>query len=83
VEAVFIIAERNAEGIFEASHAWFNSGAESSVARQSFVDVIDVTGSGFPHVVTNISYYESNDYHVYRKTAGKWAEIYKSQIDGC
>jgi hypothetical protein len=83
VEAVFIIAERNAKGAFAAGYSWFHSGSEASVEKQKFVDVIDVTGSGFPDVVTDIGYYESNDYHVYRKTAGKWGEIYKSQAVGC
>lgn len=36
----------------------------------------------FPDVVTDTSYFEPNDYHVYRKTAGKWGEIYRSQIVG-
>ena len=83
VEAVFIIAERNATGAFAAGYSWFHSGSEASVEKQSFFDVIDVTGSGFPDVVTDISYYESNRYHVYRKTGGKWGEIYKSQALGC
>jgi len=82
-EAVFIIAERNAKGEFATGYSWFHSGSEASAEKQSFIDVIDVTGSGFPDVVTDITYYESNDYHVYRKTAGKWGEIYKSQIVGC
>jgi hypothetical protein len=83
VEAVFIIAERNAKEEFATGYSWFHSGSEASVEKQGFLDVIDVTGSGFPDVVTDISYYESNDYHFYRKTAGKWQEIYKSQVVGC
>ena len=83
VEAVFIIAERNTKGAFAAGYSWFHSGSEASVEKQSFVDVIDVAGTGFPDVVTDIGYYESDDYHVYRKTAGKWGEIYKSKAVGC
>lgn len=62
---------------------WEAVAPNSLVEKQCFVDVIDVTGFSCPDVVTYISYDESNDYHVYRKTAGKWGEIYKCQIVGC
>jgi len=82
-EAVFLIAERNAKGAYEATYSWFHSGAESATQKQDLVDIVDIAGTGFPDVVTEIDYYESTDYHVYRKAGGKWGEIYRSPASGC
>lgn len=82
-EAVFLIAEPNANGAYETTYSWFHSGAESQTQKQTLVDIVDIAGTGFPDVVTEVDYYESTDYHVYRKADGKWVEIYRSPASGC
>jgi hypothetical protein len=82
VEAVFILAERNGKGVFEARHAWFHSGAQASIERQSFVDVIDVKGPASP-MLLQTSATTSRMTTPCSETAGKWVEIYKSQTMGC
>ncbi len=82
-DAVFLIAEMNGDRIYGTTYAWFASGSEESIQVQNLVDVLDIDGTGFPYVVTEINGYESTEYHVYRKSQGKWWDFFKQSAGGC
>lgn len=79
---LFIIFEQRA-GKLAATHIWFNSGAEDSYASRRLVDVLDLDGDGTAEVFVEGTYYESNDYFIYKRRRGRWTEVYKGGGGGC
>jgi hypothetical protein len=83
IHAVFLIAEATVTGKYGTTYAWFNSGTESAIQTQDLIDVLAIDGDRTPEIVTEFGYYESNDYHVYKKSDGKWVDIYSNLGSGC
>jgi hypothetical protein len=50
----------------------------SDVERAAIVSLATQVYAG-----NGTSYYESVEYHVYRKLQGKWQEIYNNSFGGC
>ena len=79
---LFIIFEQRG-GKLAAGLVWFNSGAEESYASRRLVDVLDVDGDGTAEVFAEGTYYESNDYFIYKKQRGRGTEVYHGGGGGC
>lgn len=62
---------------------WFNHGGEADYAERRFVDQLDIDGDGVAEVIAGGSYYESNDYIIYKKQAGTWRPVYQGGGGGC
>lgn len=69
------------------SHAtaweWFHRGFEGEYADRHFVDQLDLDGDGVGEVVAEGTYYESNDYVVYKRQQGRWRPVYQGGGGGC
>jgi hypothetical protein len=81
--AVFLIAERGSDGKYESTLTWFHSGSESDWETQDLVDILNVDGSGSPQIITQFGYYESVEYHVYKRERGQWQDVYQNSGAGC
>lgn len=81
--AAFLVAEKVGEASYGATLRWFHAGEEAEVETQDLVDILDVDGDGEPEIITQLGYYEAVEYHVYRKTKGKWVDFYKQFGAGC
>lgn len=81
--AAFLVAEKFGDASYGATFRWFHAGEEAQVETQDLVDILDVDGDGEPEVITQFGYYEAVEYHVYRKTKGKWVDSYKQFGAGC
>lgn len=81
--AVFLIAERDEKGIYRATYEWFHSGSENEFETQDLVDILDIDGSGSFEVITQFTYYEAVEYHVYKKDKSEWHDIYQNFGAGC
>ncbi len=46
-------------------------------------DAGDLDGDGVGEVVAEGTYYESNDYAVYKRELGRWRPVYKGGGGGC
>jgi len=79
---LFVIYEQRA-GKLASSLVWSNSGTEESYASRRLVDVLDVDGDGTAEIFAEGTYYESNDYFIYKKQRGRWTEVYKGGGGGC
>lgn len=81
--AAFLVAEKVGEASYGATLRWFHADEEAEVETQDLVDILDIDGDGEPEIVTQFGYYEAVEYHVYRKTNGKWVDFYKQFGAGC
>jgi hypothetical protein len=79
---LFLIMEP-AEGGFKAGWEWFHKGNEDAYEDRHFVDQIDFDGDGVGEVIAEGTYYESNDYVIYRRQQGRWRPVYKGGGGGC
>ena len=80
---LFIIFEQTPAGKYRAAWNWYQKGSEESYEDRSLVDVIDLDGDGVAEVIAEGSYYESNDYVIYKRQGGTWRPIYKGGGGGC
>ena len=62
---------------------WFHHGSEAEYAERKFVDQVDIDGDGVSEVIAGGSYYESNDYIIYKRQAGSWRPVYQGAGGGC
>jgi hypothetical protein len=62
---------------------WFHHGFEGEFADRHFVDQLDLDGDGVGEVVAEGTYYESNDYVVYKRQQGRWRPVYQGGGGGC
>jgi hypothetical protein len=81
--AAFLVAEKIGEASYRATLKWFHAGEEAEVETQDLVDILDIDGDGEAEIITQFGYYEAVEYHVYRKTNGKWVNFYKQFGAGC
>jgi hypothetical protein len=79
---LFLILEP-AGGGFKAAWEWFHKGNEDAYEDRQFVDQLDFDGDGVGEVVAAGSYYESNDYVIYKRQQGRWRPVYKGGGGGC
>lgn len=80
---LFVIFEPTAAGKYKAGLTWYKRGSEADFENRSLVDVIDLDGDGTAEVIVGGSYYESNDYVIYKRQAGTWRSIYQGGGGGC
>lgn len=80
---LFVIFEQSPAGKYRAAWNWFQKGSEESYEDRSLVDIVDLDGDGVAEVIAEGSYYESNDYVIYKRQAGTWRPIYKGGGGGC
>jgi hypothetical protein len=79
---LFLIMEPQGES-FKTAWEWFHHGFEGEYADRHFVDQVDLDGDGVGEVVVEGTYYESNDYAVYKREQGRWRPVYKGGGGGC
>ena len=82
---LFLIAEPQGQG-FRASHVWYHRtpvNDEAEAQQQLLVDHLDLDGDGVSEIITHIMYYESHDYHIYKKQGSQWRRIYMGGGGGC
>ncbi|HJQ34849.1 MAG TPA: hypothetical protein VJ866_22050 [Pyrinomonadaceae bacterium] len=79
---LFLIIEPEG-GTFKTAWEWFHHGFEGEYADRRYVDQIDLDGDGVGEVVVEGSYYESNDYIIYKKQQGRWRPVYQGGGGGC
>ena len=83
--ALFLVAEPQGNS-FRAAHVWYHRTPptdEASAQMQNFVDHLDLDGDGVAEIVTRILYYESWDYHIYKRQGSVWRRIYTGGGGGC
>ncbi|HEX8147826.1 MAG TPA: hypothetical protein VF591_11655 [Pyrinomonadaceae bacterium] len=79
---LFLIMEP-AEGGFKTAWEWFHKGYEEGYEDRHFVDQVDLDGDGVGEVIAEGTYYESNDYVIYKRQQGRWRPVYKGGGGGC
>ena len=79
---LFLIMEPAGDA-FKTAWEWFHKGSEDSYEDRHFVDQVDFDGDGVGEVVAMGSYYESNDYIIYKRQQGRWRPVYKGGGGGC
>lgn len=79
---LFLIMEPQGD-TFKTAWEWFHHGFEGEYADRHFVDQVDLDGDGVGEVVVEGTYYESNDYAVYKREQGRWRPVYKGGGGGC
>ncbi|MDT7689616.1 MAG: hypothetical protein QOE46_2375 [Acidobacteriota bacterium] len=79
---LFIIYEPEGESL-KAATVWFHRGYEGEFADRHFVDQLDIDGDGVAEVIAEGTYYESNDYFVYKRQQGRWRVVYQGGGGGC
>jgi hypothetical protein len=80
---LFVIFEQTPAGKYRAAWNWYQKGSAESYEDRGLVDVIDLDGDGVAEVIAEGTYYESNDYVIYKRQAGTWRPIYKGGGGGC
>jgi hypothetical protein len=80
---LFVIFEQTPAGKYRAAWNWYQKGTEESYEDRGLVDVIDLDGDGVAEVIAEGTYYESNDYVIYKRQAGTWRPVYKGGGGGC
>ena len=80
---LFIIFEPAAAGKYKAAWTWYHKGGEADLQDRTLVDAVDLDGDGTAEVIAAGHYYESNDYVIYKRQAGKWRPVYKGGGGGC
>lgn len=81
--SLFVIFEPTGTGKYKAAWNWYHKGAEDAFEDRTLLDVVDLDGDGIAEVIADGHYYESNDYIIYKRTAGVWRPIYKGGGGGC
>ncbi|MET0646078.1 MAG: hypothetical protein ABW208_05605 [Pyrinomonadaceae bacterium] len=79
---LFLIMEPAGDA-FKTAWEWFHKGYEEVYEDRHFVDQVDFDGDGVGEVVVMGSYYESNDYAIYKRQQGRWRPVYKGGGGGC
>jgi hypothetical protein len=79
---LFIIFEPEND-IIKPALTWLHHGGEGDFAERHFVDQVDIDGDGVSEVIAEGSYYESNDYIIYKKQQGQWRSVYQGGGGGC
>jgi hypothetical protein len=79
---LFLIIEPQGD-TFRAAWEWFHHGFEGEYADRRFVDQVDLDGDGVGEVVAEGTYYESNDYVIYKRQQGRWRPVYQGGGGGC
>ena len=79
---LFLIIEPQGD-TFKTAWEWFHHGFEGEYADRHFVDQVDLDGDGVGEVVVEGTYYESNDYAVYKRQQGRWRPVYQGGGGGC
>jgi hypothetical protein len=79
---LFLIMEPAGDA-FKTAWEWFHQGSEDSYEDRHFVDQVDLDGDGVGEVIAMGSYYESNDYVIYKRQQGRWRPVYKGGGGGC
>jgi hypothetical protein len=80
---LFVIFAPTTAGNYKPSLTWYKKGGEADFENRSLVDVVDLDGDGTAEVIAGGSYYESNDYVIYKRQAGTWRPIYSGGGGGC
>lgn len=80
--SLFLIAEPSGGG-FKPALSWYHYGSEAEVQFRRLVDAVDLDGDGVAEVIAGGSYYESNDYLIYKKVGGRWRVVYQGGGGGC
>jgi hypothetical protein len=79
---LFLIIEPQGDS-YRTAWEWFHHGFEGEYADRHFVDQLDLDGDGVGEVVVEGTYYESNDYVVYKREQGRWRPVYQGGGGGC
>lgn len=79
---LFLIIEPAGDD-FKTAWEWFHKGFDDSYEDRHFVDQVDFDGDGVGEVVAEGTYYESNDYVIYKRQQGHWRPVYKGGGGGC
>jgi hypothetical protein len=79
---LFIIFEPEGESL-KAALTWFHRGYEGEFADRHFVDQLDMDDDGVAEVIAEGTYYESNDYFIYKRQQGRWRVVYQGGGGGC
>ena len=79
---LFLIIEPQGDS-YRTAWEWFHHGFEGEYADRHFVDQLDLDGDGVGEVVVEGTYYESNDYIVYKREQGRWRPVYQGGGGGC
>ncbi len=82
VLAVLLAAGKTADG-YRPVFTWYGDNLEAEIERPEIWDVADVDGDGTAEVVVKWEYYESWNYGIMRREAGRWREIYRGGGGGC
>ena len=84
---LFLIAEPSAEGIYKmvlpAYHMMQDLVDGTDSEYEQFVDQLDLDGDGVDEIVSMVSFYESREYHIYKRESDGWANVYKGGGGGC
>jgi hypothetical protein len=80
---LFLIMEPAAGDAFKTAWEWFHQGFEGEYADRHFIDQLDFDGDGVGEVVAEGTYYESNDYVIYKRQQGRWRPVYQGGGGGC
>ncbi len=79
---LFLIIEPQGDS-HRTAWEWFHHGFEGEYADRHFVDQLDLDGDGVGEVIAEGTYYESNDYVVYKRQQGRWRPVYQGGGGGC
>jgi hypothetical protein len=79
---LFLIMEPAGDA-FKTAWEWFHKGYEDGYEDRHFVDQVDLDGDGVGEVIAEGTYYESNDYVIYKRQQGRWRPVYKGGGGGC
>ena len=80
---LFVIFQPTTTGTYKPAFVWYKRGSEVDYESRSLVDIVDIDGDGVAEVISGNSYYESNDYVIYKRQAGTWRPIYQGGGGGC
>jgi hypothetical protein len=81
--ALFMIFEPDGDGL-KAALTWYHgTTTQGEEEDRDFVDQLDLDGDGIAEVVVAGSYYESNDFIIYKKQQGHWRVVYQGGGGGC
>ncbi|HZI18022.1 MAG TPA: hypothetical protein VEY09_05440 [Pyrinomonadaceae bacterium] len=79
---LFVIFEPAGAG-FKPALTWSHRGGEGEYGDRRLVDYLDLDGDGTAEVVAEGTYYESNNYVIYRSQQGRWRSVYQGGGGGC
>jgi hypothetical protein len=79
---LFLIMEPAGDA-FKTAWEWFHQGYEGEYADRHFIDQVDFDGDGVGEIVAEGTYYESNDYVIYKRQQGRWRPVYQGGGGGC